>query len=231
MSHKNEAINNGLTIVIFTIFDGELFTLTHIRENNSVIFPNTLSLPNGFIDPTKDKSIEDAAHRKIYEKTKFKVSSLEQLKTYSGHYIDPRKWSVVQGFISIVSENDALKSQNKITGEWIKVNELLSGEDMAFNHKEILKDAYARLIAKAEYTNIAVHFLGNEFTLTELQHTYEVLLNAKLDKSTFRSNLRKFKCVDEVPNKLKDTKGRKAKMYLSNGDQIFFPRSISKHSL
>ena len=52
----------------------------------------------------------------------------------------------------------------------------------------ILQYGVQRLQWKIEYTNIVYSLLPNEFTLGELQHVYEAILNRPLDKRNFRKN-------------------------------------------
>ena len=53
----------------------------------------------------------------------------------------------------------------------------------------ILQYGVQRLQWKIEYTNIVYSLLPNEFTLGELQHVYEAILNRPLDKRNFRKKI------------------------------------------
>lgn len=56
----------------------------------------------------------------------------------------------------------------------------VSGEDA-----QILSYAIQRLQWKIEYTNVIYSLLPENFTLGELQHIYEAILNRRLDKRNF----------------------------------------------
>ncbi|MEJ2407618.1 MAG: DNA mismatch repair protein MutT, partial [Candidatus Thiodiazotropha sp.] len=99
---------------------------------------------------------------------------------------------------------------------------------LAFDHEEILATAIERLRGKAEYTSLPVYLLPGEFTLPELQQSYEVVLGRPVDKSAFRTRIR-------AADMLKETRGmrigpnRPAQLYAlkSPGTLIFFPRTFS----
>lgn len=61
-----------------------------------------------------------------------------------------------------------------------------SSERMAYDHIKILDYALDRIRNKVLYTNIAFGLLAENFTLTELQQVFEVLLGKELIKPNFR---------------------------------------------
>ena len=106
------------------------------------------------------------------------------------------------------------------------------GFELGFDHARILADAVERLRSKLEYTHIAVHLLPKEFTLPELQRTYEIILQQPLDKSSFRRRVVQADMLEEAPHKQRDGSGRPAQLYRFRDydRQTFFPRSISRHA-
>lgn len=71
----------------------------------------------------------------------------------------------------------------------VKSVEEKSDYKLAFDHIRIIDMALERLKNKVEYTPIAFNLLPNEFTLAELQQTYEILLQRKLVKQNFRTKM------------------------------------------
>lgn len=70
------------------------------------------------------------------------------------------------------------------------VEEILNSRDeIAFDHKQIIQVARERLANKVEYTDIAFHLVGEEFTLPELQNVYEILLGKPVYKANFRKKM------------------------------------------
>ena len=102
---------------------------------------------------------------------------------------------------------------------FVEVVEFLSGEEeLAFDHKEILKYARERIRNKTEYTTIAFHFLPEEFTLPELQKIYEILLGKELFKANFRKSMKDY--VEETGTMRKDGAYRPSKLYRRNSKHI-----------
>jgi len=68
---------------------------------------------------------------------------------------------------------------------------LESSTGLAFDHGIIIAQAIERLRSKLEYTDIVFHLMPNLFTLSELQITYEEILDQPLLKANFRRKIAK----------------------------------------
>ena len=68
-------------------------------------------------------------------------------------------------------------------GVWTSLKKL---PKLAYDHSKIINVAHERLKAKVTYTNIVKNLLSKNFTLSELQHVYEIILQHKFDKRNFR---------------------------------------------
>ena len=99
---------------------------------------------------------------------------------------------------------------------------------LAFDHAEILAAAITRLRNKVEYTSLPAFVLPREFTLTELQRTYEIVLGRRLEKSAFRTRVLAADLVRPV-RKTRHGPNRPAQMYrLKNPcEPVFFARTFS----
>lgn len=62
-------------------------------------------------------------------------------------------------------------------------------ESLAFDHADLLRAALGRLRAKVEYTSLPAFLMQGEFTLTQLQRIYEVILGRELEKKAFRTRM------------------------------------------
>ncbi len=67
--------------------------------------------------------------------------------------------------------------------------QLLENYGLAFDHAKIIAYAIERLRRKVEYTGLALHLMPTEFTLTQLQQAYEVILGKTLLKPAFRRKI------------------------------------------
>lgn len=199
-------------IVIFAIRDETLCVLLVRRPTDpNEPFPGYWALPGGFVDTTRDSDLEACALRKLREKTALDTAYLEQLGSWGGATRDPRGWSATHVYFSLIP-SDALELRpggNATDLQWlpIKVDELL-----AFDHAVLLKAAVARLRAKVEYTSLPAFLMPSEFTLTELQQTYEIILARELEKKAFRTRVLSANLLDVVP-RVKSGSNRPAQLY------------------
>jgi 8-oxo-dGTP diphosphatase len=82
------------------------------------------------------------------------------------------------------------------------------------SHGEILRYALQRLRYKLEYTSVGFELLPNEFTLTELQTAYEIVLGKELDKRNFRRRMLEAGILTETTRyRESEGQGRPARLY------------------
>lgn len=174
--------------VIFTVADNQLKVLLVWRGTAN---EGNWALPGGFVGETE--SPEETAHRKLTEKTGVKAGYLEQLRTYGDPDRDPRGWIPSIAFLALIPA-DALDVTSDVAAEhkadWIPVSGALRNFDLAFDHKQIIRDALERLRGKLWYSNIAVGLLPREFTLGEARRIYEAILGEPLDPANFARDLK-----------------------------------------
>jgi 8-oxo-dGTP diphosphatase len=104
------------------------------------------------------------------------------------------------------------------------------GERLAFDHTGLLGAALDRLRGKVEYTSLPAFLLPEEFTLSELQRAYEIVLGRPLEKSAFRTRVSDAGLVERLPRK-RHTTNRPAQLYrLKERTPVYFPRTFSPRS-
>lgn len=114
------------------------------------------------------------------------------------------------------NELDSLKASvcvnRKVRGRQVSIKrKIVSSEGLAFDHGMILQEGLERLRNKIEYTDIAFHLLPDLFTLTELQKTYEKILDKPLLKANFRRKISKY--VVETDKMTSDAGHRPSKLF------------------
>ena len=90
---------------------------------------------------------------------------------------------------------------------------------LAFDHAEILTYALRRLRYKLEYTAVGLELLPDEFTLTGLQSTYEIVLGEALDKRNFRRKILAAGILSPS-GQVRSGEGRPAQVYRYREDAI-----------
>lgn len=68
---------------------------------------------------------------------------------------------------------------------WVATPE--GGERLAFDHIEIIVEAFLKLRASFEHSDLAFNMAGDRFTLPDLQALYELVLCRRLYKTNFRA--------------------------------------------
>lgn len=179
--------------VIFSIQDRTLrVLLIKIKDGP---YANKWCLPGGLVGNTE--SLEDAVKRILFQKANISGIYLEQLYTFGEPNRDSRGRSVSVAYYALINDPKAFNIQTTEyydNIEWIDISKL---PELAFDHKEILKVAHERLKAKIGYSNIVYSLLPKDFTLTELQRVYEIILQEKLDKRNFRKKMLSMEIVEK----------------------------------
>ena len=93
---------------------------------------------------------------------------------------------------------------------WFAVSDLPS---LAFDHGTILTAAVDRLRGKVRYQPVGFELLPERFTLSQLQHLYEAILERPLDKRNFRKKLLSMDVVVETDEVEQDVAHRAARLY------------------
>ncbi len=84
--------------------------------------------------------------------------------------------------------------------------DIISSDGIAFDHAKIITFALIRLRGKILYSDIALNLMPEEFTLTEFQQVYEIILDRQLLKAPFR---RKFGVLAEETDSVKKDAGHR----------------------
>jgi 8-oxo-dGTP diphosphatase len=195
-------------VVIFTILAGVLKVLLIAMKKHP--YEKHWALPGGLVGG--GEGLEDAAFRHLFDKTGVREVYLEQLATFGEPKRDPFGRVVSVAYMALLSASDLrLKTTNDYAGvAWFPVSKVPS---LAYDHKVILHTAHERLKGKLAYTNIAYGLLPKEFTLSELQSTYEIILGHALDKRNFRKKLLALNLVASTKKHRREGAHRPAELY------------------
>jgi 8-oxo-dGTP diphosphatase len=202
-------------VVIFTIIDNLLQVLLIHRGEEP--FQAKLALPGGFV--RMDESLEEAAIRELEEETGVQEAYLEQLYTYGDPDRDPRGRVITVAYFALICAGEPIRKEggmDAVSAGWYPVQSL---PDLAFDHGEIIAYALKRLRYKLEYTAVGFELLPDQFTLTELQFTYEIVLGEKLDKRNFRRRILAAQVIEETPG-MRSGEGRPARLYRYRPDAV-----------
>ena len=202
-------------VVIFSLVDNDLQVLLVKRKYPP--FAGIWALPGGFVH--MDESLENAAMRELAEETGVTDVYTEQLYTFGAPQRDPRTRVITVAYFALVPHHAIQHYPGDDAAEtaWHSVFAL---PPLAFDHEEILTYALQRLRYKLEYTAVGFELLPDVFTLSELQHAYEIILGEQLDKRNFRRKILSAEILEETGRKKKEGEGRPAMLYRYRKDAV-----------
>lgn len=172
--------------VIFGFDEGDLKVLLIKRLEEP--FLGMWALPGYFVRPNED--LDEAARRVLYELTGLENVFLEQAHSFGSVGRHPLGRVITIAYFSLVKISDfqLRPGADSIAEEvsWHSVAELPS---LGFDHVEILQACFERLKRLVRIRPVGFELLPPKFTLTELQHLYEAILETDLDKRNFRKKI------------------------------------------
>ncbi len=195
-------------VAVFTVRNDELQVLLIKRALKP--FQGEWALPGGFVEPGED--LQAAAERELQEESGVSGVYLEQLFTFGEPNRDPRERVITVAYYALIpSDTVELKAASDAEGvAWFSVDKL---PELAFDHDEILEMALDRLKAKLEYSTIGLQLMPEAFTLTELQHVYELIAREAIDKRNFRKRILAFDVIEPTGEEKREGPHRPAKLY------------------
>lgn len=197
--------------VVFGYDGADLSALLLNRKDEP--YKNAWTIPGGFLHI--HETFEMAAQRILQTKTGLKNLFLEQLYSFDAIDRDPRGRVISVAYYALINPT----KYNVVAGiaanniGWFKLNKL---PKLGFDHKAIIKAAFKRLKAKVLYQPIGFELLDQYFTLTELQHLYECILEKNIDKRNFRKKFLEKNVLKATGQKRTGLKNRQPELYQFN---------------
>lgn len=210
MKYSYEYPRAALTVdcVVFGLDEDDLQVL--LIQRDLPPFEGDWALPGGFV--RLDETLDEAARRELSEETGIKNVFLEQLYTIGTVNRDPRERVVTVAYYALVNLSDhrVQAATDARKAAWFAVDDVPS---LAFDHEEILEMAHERLRGKVRYQPIGFELLPPKFTLRQIQHLYEVILDRPLDKRNFRKKILSMGILVELDEVETDVAHRAARLY------------------
>lgn len=210
MKYSYEYPRAALTVdcVVFGLDEDDLQILLIQRDLHP--FEGDWALPGGFV--RLEETLDEAALRELSEETGLKNVYLEQLYSFGTVNRDPRERVVTVAYYALVNLSDhrVQAATDARNAAWFAVDDIPS---LAFDHDQILEMAHERLRGKVRYQPIGFELLPPKFTLRQIQHLYEVILDRPLDKRNFRKKILSMGILIELDEVETDVAHRAARLY------------------
>ena len=210
MKNSRDYPRAALTVdcVVFGLDEGDLKVL--LIQRGLAPFEGCWALPGGFL--RLDETLEQAALRELREETGIEKVYLEQLYTFGDLDRDPRERVVTIAYYALVklSDHRVCAATDARRAAWFCVDDRPA---LAFDHQRVVDMARERLRNKVRYQPIGFELLPHKFTLRELQHLYEVVLDRPLDKRNFRKKILGMDLLVELDEVERDVAHRAARLY------------------
>lgn len=170
--------------VIFGFDEGDLKVLLIKRGEEP--YMGDWALPGYFVYP--DEDLDGAANRVLKELTGLTNVYLEQVKTFGAVNRHTFGRVITIAYFSLIKISNYIIQPASIAlqAQWHSVAD---ARNLAFDHDEILKACFDRLKWLVRSRPVGFELLPPKFTLIELQHLYEAILETELDKRNFRKKI------------------------------------------
>lgn len=130
-------------MVIFRHRKDDYITDVLLIRRGGEPFKGCLALPGGFMN--MDETLEETAIREVREEVGINVDSMDvlYLGTFDAVNRDPRGRTISTAFsVTVPHDTEAVAGDDAAEVGWYDVEEVLKLNNLAFDHNEILNDAY-----------------------------------------------------------------------------------------
>ena len=170
------------------------------------------SLYGGFVG--NDESLSEAASRVVFQLTGLKKLYLRQVGAYGAIDRDPGERVISVAYCALINVKDYDdKLREKYNLEWVSLPDL---PQLYSDHNRMVNDAIGQLRRRINTEPISFNLLPDLFTLTQLQHVYEAVLENEIDKRNFRKRIKQIDFIEKTELIDKLTSKRGAALYRFN---------------
>lgn len=216
MANLSNFFKSAFTVdnVIFGFDEGDLKVLLIKRGEEP--YAGKWGLPGYFVYPNEE--LDRAAIRVLEELTGIRNVYLEQVKTFGKVNRHPFGRVITVAYLSLIkiSRYSIQPASIALKAKWHSVSEV---KELAFDHMDILRACFNQLKKSVRSRPIGYQLLPNKFTLTQLQHIYEAILETELDKRNFRKKILSMDLLVDLDEYQEGVAHRPAKLYQFDRDK------------
>ena len=201
--------------VIFGFDEADLKIL--LIKRGAEPFIDSWALPGDFMYVNED--LDAASERVLEELTGLKNVYLEQVRTFGSVNRHPFARVATVAYFSLVKINRFTLTPASFAqkAQWHSLSKV---PNLAFDHNLILQTCFQTLQQRVRVRPIGFELLPPKFTLTELQHLYEAILQPEnnndkksLDKRNFRKKILSMDFIVDLNESQEGVAHRPARLY------------------
>ena len=170
------------------------------------------SLYGGFVE--ENESLDDAANRVLLELTGLKNIYMKQVGAFGAIDRDPGERVISVAYCALINVKDydeELREEHQV--EWINIKDI---PELYSDHNDMVNKAITLLRRRISSEPLSFNLLPDLFTLTQLQHVYEAVLDDNIDKRNLRKRIKTIEYIEKTDRIDKITSKRGAALYRFN---------------
>ena len=191
----------SVDLLVLTALTSELAVLVEKGKRES----SRWTLPWGF--PVRSESMATVASRLSTAAVGNRPAWMEQLGAFGDGRRHPSEAALSVAYLAALPHETAALERGF---HWFPVRDL---PQLSPRHRLMVEAGIEALRTAVDRTPIAFRLLPETFTLTELQRIYELLLDKRLHKASFRRALQAAGLVEPAEEWRSEGRGRPAQLY------------------
>ncbi len=194
-------------------YDGKDLKLLLV-ERGIPPFKGMWALPGGYLQ--MDEDAIDGAKRELFEETGLRDAYIEQFRTFSAVDRDPRGRVITIAHLALVRISEVKGGDDAAKAQWFPLKDV---PQLAFDHDMILREAMKALRQKIHFEPVGFELLPAVFTMPQLQHLYESILDVRFDRRNFASKMLHLGILEDTGDRQAGAPSRVPATYRFNKDQ------------
>lgn len=176
----------------------------------------------GLVESERNETLKECALRELREETGLGINYIQEIGTFSTCGRDPRGVTITDAFFALVNIQNVKGGDDAHRAEWFSLKEILAqieaGKNLAFDHDKILKKAFRALREELYFRPIGFDLLPTQFSMSELQHLYEAILDRTFDRRNFARKMLEIGILEKIPSDVPPTRSTPT-LYRFNKDK------------
>ncbi len=163
-----------------------------------------------------DEDAIDGAKRELFEETGLRDAYIEQFRTFSAVDRDPRGRVITIAHLALVRISEVKGGDDAAKAQWFPLKDV---PQLAFDHDMILREAMKALRQKIHFEPVGFELLPAVFTMPQLQHLYESILDVRFDRRNFTSKMLHLGILEDTGDRQAGAPSRVPATYRFNKDR------------